>query len=271
MRNMHATISITDIELESYKGSPIHRLDGRIKIIASLIIIFYTVSLPRLEVASLNKLLFLELYLLLVIALARLNPIYIALRYFLVLPFGLGIAALQPFIRQGFLEEFTVHTLPLGITWTEEGLLFGSILFAKFTACVTAIIMLSSTTSLRDMVESAQRLKLPKEFALLFSMMVRYLFLFWEVYKRMRTAQTSRCFSIWNKKVPRKWILEQIGYAIASLFIRSYEQGERTYQSMLSRGYDYSAHTYVGGKKIKIRDAFFVASSAVVVLLVHLL
>jgi len=268
---MHTTISIIDIERESYKDSPIHRLDGRIKIIASLIIIFYAVSLPRMEGASLDKLFFLELYLLLAIVFAKLNPIYIAIRYLLALPFGLVIAALQPFFRQSFLEEFTVHTLPFGITWTEEGLLFGSILFAKFTVCVTAVILLSSTTSMRDIVESAQRLKLPKEFALLFSMMVRYLFMFWGVYRRMRTAQISRCFSIWNKKVPRKWILEQIGYAITSLFIRSYEQGERTYQSMLSRGYDYSAHTYVREKKIKIKDAFFIASSAAVVLFTHLI
>jgi cobalt/nickel transport system permease protein len=267
---MHAELSLTDIERESYKHSPIHHLDGRAKIIASLLIIFYAVSLPRLEIASLEKLAAMEAYLLLIIALAKLNPFYVALRYLLVLPFGLGIAAFQPFLRQGFIDEFTVHTLPLGLTWTDEGLLFGSIIFAKFTVCVTSIILLSSTTTMRDMVESAQRLHFPKEFALLLTMMTRYLFLFWSVLKRMRIAQASRCFSIWNKKVKRKWILEQIAYTVTSMFLRSYEQGERTYHAMLSRGYDHTATAYVARKKIKAGDLIFTTATLVTLILTHL-
>lgn len=262
---MHS-ISLTDIERETYKSTPLHRLDGRIKIIFLIGMIVFIVSLPKLSVLSLWKLAGIEIYLIVLIGIARLNLFSVVLRYVLLTPFGLGIAALQPFFRQGFVEEFTVHELPLlGISWTEEGVLFGAVLFAKFTAAVTTVILFSSTTPMTEMVESARRLRLPKEFALLLTMMIRYLFVFWGVFKRLRTAQASRCFNIWNKEVPRKWIVEQIAHSISALFIRSYEQGERTFQSMLSRGYDYTADIYIHKKKILLPEIVFMALTILIV------
>jgi len=268
---MHG-ISLTDIERETYRDTPIHRLDGRIKLLFMIGIIVYCVSLPKLDISTLWKLAAIETYIILLILLAGLNLFYVALRYVITAPFGLGIAALQPFFKQGFVQGFTVHELPvMGITWTEEGLLFGAILFAKFTVAVSTVILFSSTTPMTEMVESARRLRLPKEFALLLTMMIRYLFVFWGVFKRLRTAQASRCFNIWNKNVPRKWIVEQIAHSISSLFIRSYEQGERTFQSMLSRGYDYTADIYIHRKKILAPDAGFIALTILVVVSTQLL
>lgn len=256
---MHG-ISLTDIERETYKNSPIHRLDGRIKLLFLIAMIIYTVSLPKFSAQVLWKLAGLEIYIILLILIGRLNLVYVTLRYLMLIPFGFSIAVLQPFFPQGFIKEFTIHELPLiGLHWTEEGLLFGVILFAKFTAAVTTVILFSSTSPMTEMVESARRLKLPREFALLLTMMIRYLFVFWGILTRVRRAQDSRCFSIWNKKVPKKWVLEQIGYSISSLFIRSYEQGERTFQSMLSRGYDFEADIFVHKKKIRAPEITFIA------------
>ena len=39
-------VTLTDIERESYKNSPIHRLDPRVKLLFVLAIIIYVVSLP---------------------------------------------------------------------------------------------------------------------------------------------------------------------------------------------------------------------------------
>ena len=262
---MHG-ISLTDIERETYKDTPIHRLDGRIKLLFLICIIIYCVSLSKFSTFALWKLAGIEIYLILLILIARLDFFYISLRYVMLTPFGLGIAILQPFFRQGFISEFTVHELPLiGILWTEEGLIFGYVLFAKFSVAVSAVILFSSTSPMTEMVESARRLGLPREFALLLTMMIRYLFVFWGILNRLRRAQTSRCFDIWNKNVPRKWILEQIGYSVSSLFIRSYEQGERTFQSMLSRGYDYTADILVHKKKIQAPEIAFIAVTILVV------
>jgi cobalt/nickel transport system permease protein len=264
-------ISLTDIERETYKDSHIHRLDGRIKLLFLIAIIIYIVSLPKFSVFALWKLAGIEIYLIILILIARLNLFYVALRYAMLTPFGLGIAIMQPFFRQGFITEFTVHELPLiGLSWTEEGLLFGAVLFAKFSVSITTVIWFSSTSPMTEMVESARKLKLPREFALLLTMMVRYLFVFWGVLNRLHRAQASRCFDIWNKNVPRKWILEQIGYAISSLFIRSYEQGERTFQSMLSRGYDYTADIFIHKKKIRAPEIVFIVVTILIVGIIQL-
>jgi len=253
-------ISLTELEREAYRKSPVHMIDGRVKIIMALLLIVYAVALPRMDVLDFPKLALIEAYLAALMLLARLELSYLAFRFAIALPFGLGIALFQPFLRQPFVTDFTVlYTLPLGLEVTQEGLLFGAIIFAKFLVCITAIILLSSTASMSELVSSARRLGMPRELALLFTMMVRYLFVFWTMLSRIRTAQKTRCFDIWNKKVPRKWTLNQVGYTISSLFIRSYEQGERTYQSMLCRGYNADATVYVGKKNIGAPDVLALA------------
>ena len=74
-----------------------------------------------------------------------------------------------------------------------------------------------------------------------------------------------------NTKVPRKWILEQIGFTISLLFIRSYEQGERTYQSMLCRGYNADAQVYVGKKKLQVPDIALLAGTFIIIAAVQLM
>jgi len=265
-------VTLTDIERESYKSSPVHRLDPRVKLLFTLAIIIYVVSLPRVHEKNMVRLFATEAYLLLLVLVAGLDLRYFALRILAILPFGLGIALIQPFLRPSFIENFTPYPLdlPLGLSITYEGLAFGSTLIAKFLVCITTVILLSSTTRLRDMVVAADRLGIPREVTLLLSMMVRYLFLFWAVLKRIRTAQQTRLFDIWNRNVPRKWVIEQVGNSISAIFIRSYEQGERTYISMLCRGYGSGHEKAYYRTKIKISDVFFLLLGTGCIIYIHL-
>ncbi len=264
-------VTLTDIERESYKNSPIHRLDPRVKLLFSLAIIIYVVSLPRIHEKNMIRLFSIEAYLLLLVLAAGLDLRYFFLRILAILPFGLGIALIQPFLRPAFIENFTPYPLdlPLGLSITYEGLAFGSTLLAKFLVCITTVILLSSTTRLRDMVAAAGRIGIPREFTLLLSMMVRYLFLFWAVLKRIRIAQQTRLFNIWNKNVPRRWVIEQVGNSMSAIFIRSYEQGERTYISMLCRGYGSGHEKTYYRTKIRIPDVFFLLISLGCILYIH--
>ena len=110
------------------------------------------------------------------------------------------------------------------------------------------------------MVAAADRIGIPREFTLLLSMMVRYLFLFWSVLKRIRIAQQTRLFDIWNRKVPRKWVIKQVGNSISAIFVRSYEQGEKTYISMLCRGYGSGHEKAYYRTKIRTAGYTFFAS-----------
>jgi cobalt/nickel transport system permease protein len=120
------------------------------------------------------------------------------------------------------------------------------------------------------MVTAADRIGIPRQFTLLLSMMVRYLFLFWAVLKRIRIAQQTRLFDIWNKNVSRKWVIEQVGNSMSTIFIRSYEQGERTYISMLCRGYGSGHEKAYYRTKIKAPDILFLILSAGLILYIHL-
>jgi len=265
-------ISLTELERETYKKSFIHGVDGRIKIILTLAITVYVVALSRMDTLNFTKLAILEAYLLILMLFSKLEISHIAARFAIAIPFGLGISILQPFIKQPFMHDFTIiYIMPMGIEITREGMLYGGLLFAKFIVCVSSLIFLSSTTPMSELVASARRLGLPREMALLFTMMVRYLFVFWNMIGRIRTAQKTRCFEIWNTKVPRKWILEQIGFTISSLFIRSYEQGERTHQSMLCRGYNVDAQVYVGKKKLQVLDIVLLAGTFLIIAAVQLM
>lgn len=265
-------VTLTDIERESYKNSPIHKLDPRVKLLFTLAIIIYVVSLPRIHEKNMVRLLAIEMYLLLIVLVSGLDLRYFILRILAILPFGLGIALIQPFLRPAFIENYTPYPLdlPLGLSITYEGLAFGSSLLAKFLVCITAVILLSSTTRMRDMVSAADRLGIPREFTLLLSMMVRYLFLFWSVLKRIRTAQQTRLFNMWNRKVPRKWVLKQIGNSISSIFVRSYEQGEKTYISMLCRGYGSGHEKAYYRTKIRAQDILFLLLSAGSIFYIHI-
>ena len=264
-------ISLTELERESFRKSLVHRIDGRAKILMTLVIVVYAVSLPRMDALNFQKLAILETYLVALLLLSHLEFSYIAIRFAIAMPFGLGLAVLQPFLRQPFIPEYTVlFMLPFGLSATREGALFGAIIFAKFLVSITAVILLSSTTSLSELVASARRMGMPKEMALLFTMMVRYLFVFSNMLGRIRRAQMTRCFELLNKKVPRIWTLQQIGYTISSMFIRSYEQGERTYQSMLCRGYNADGHVYVGRKNLRISDVSFLVLTAGIIIAVQI-
>jgi len=265
-------ISLTELERETYKKSFIHGVDGRIKIILTLAITVYVVALSRTDTLNFSKLAILEAYLLILMLFSKLEISHIVARFAIAIPFGLGISILQPFIKQPFMHDFTIiYIMPMGIEITQEGMLYGGLLFTKFIVCISSLIFLSSTTPMSELVASARRLGLPREMALLFTMMVRYLFVFWNMIGRIRTAQKTRCFEIWNTKVPRKWILEQIGFTISSLFIRSYEQGERTHQSMLCRGYNVDAQVYVGKKKLKVPDIVLLAGTFIIIAAVQLM
>ena len=125
---------------------------------------------------------------------------------------------------------------------------------------------------MNDMVASARRMGVPREVTLLLSMMVRYLFVFWIVLKRIRVAQKTRLFDIWNRDTPRKWIIEQIGYTIGSLLIRSYEQGERTYISMLCRGYgSEESNIYIHKHRLRKSDVAFLLLTASILISVNFL
>jgi cobalt/nickel transport system permease protein len=62
---------------------------------------------------------------------------------------------------------------------------------------------------------------------------------------------TSRNFDPFNKDIPYKWRVKQVGYSIAMMFLKAYEKGETIYLSIASRCFSddsrlYHAKTIIG-------------------------
>jgi cobalt/nickel transport system permease protein len=93
-------------------------------------------------------------------------------------------------------------------------------------------LTLAATTEPQAMVRGLERLRLPNTMVQIMSFMVRYLEVVGDDLRRQQIALASRGFSA---RDPRQWPV--LARSIGSLFIRSYERGERVHLAMLSRGY----------------------------------
>lgn len=217
-----------DLDALSGMDSPIHNLEGRIKLISTLMIIVYCVCSTQLLVP-----LVLEIFLLVVIYIAGLSYKDSFKRIAMLLPFAGFIIIFQPFVHSG-------NVLWQGpFSWlhiTDTGLNWAIILTARLIVSLTAIVVLSSTSPMNEIVQSLRKLGMPKDFAMILSIMVRFLFIFVDELESIRVSQKSRNFDIFSKITPYKWRVKQVGYTIAMMFLKAYEKGERTYYTMLARG-----------------------------------
>jgi cobalt/nickel transport system permease protein len=92
--------------------------------------------------------------------------------------------------------------------------------------------ILTLTTSVPILLHGLTVLKMPPLLVAILASMYRYLSVLIEEFNAMRRAALSR-----NLMNGRRWQRLVVGNMIGSLFIRTYERGERVHLAMLSRGY----------------------------------
>ena len=170
---------------------------------------------------------FLAFFLLLVAAavVSRIPILLLFKRALIEIPF-IFFAILMPFFGTGETFEFA------GLELYREGLLAGTSIVVKGTLGVLAAVILSTTTTAREILRGLERLKLPTVMVQIASFMLRYVNVVNDEMERMKIARESRGFEATGMK---SW--KVLATAAGALFIRSYERGERVHLSMLSRGY----------------------------------
>ena len=120
----------------------------------------------------------------------------------------------------------------LGLSLSEPGLWAAWNIVAKGTLGVLAAIVLASTTPVADLLLGLERLRVPRVLTSIAGFMVRYLDVIAGEAARMRIARASRGYD------PRwLWQARAIAASAGTLFVRSYERGERVHLAMCSRGY----------------------------------
>jgi cobalt/nickel transport system permease protein len=205
--------------------SAVHRLQPHTKLVAVVCFALVVVATPvHAGWAPPAYAGFLAL-LLIVAGLARISPGRLLRGVAVEIPFVL-FAVLLPVVSRG--PRIDV----LGMSLSQSGLAAGGSLLAKATLSVLAATMLAATTEPRALLQGLERLRLPQSLVQILTFMVRYADVVGGDLRRMRIARESRGF-----RARHLGALRVLGPAAGSLFIRSYERGERVHLAMLSRGY----------------------------------
>jgi cobalt/nickel transport system permease protein len=253
-----------DIEKHAYKDSFIHRLDARVKLILAFAVIIAIVAVPYSPIVYTVGGLFFAFFIVLW-ALTRLSPLIYLKRVAVIVPLWGIVIFFQIFLKNKYYTEYhTLVTLPFGIAIYGESIQFALILLVKFIISISFIILLSSTTKVQDMLQGGTRMGLPSDFALVLGMMIRYLFVFGYVYRKVMESLATRCFDSFDRSLPWRYRIQQLGYTIGTMFIRSYEQGERVYMSMLCRGYGKGSHLFITKKPLRNSEWLFLAFCLIV-------
>jgi cobalt/nickel transport system permease protein len=158
-------------------------------------------------------------------AVARLRPGFLLRRLLIEVPFLL-FAVFLPIVGRG--ERLEV----IGLSLSRSGLWAAWNIVAKATLGAAASVLLAATTRVPDLLKGFSRLHFPRVLTAMMGFMVRYLDVVVGELGRMRTALRARAYR------PR-WIGEARALAAVAgtLFVRSYERGERVYLAMQARGY----------------------------------
>lgn len=115
---------------------------------------------------------------------------------------------------------------------TSEGLLVLGSVSIRALLCLLMLNLLVLTTSIPALLNALAELKLPPLLVAVMASMYRYIELLIDQFKTMRQAAISR--NLLGRRHHQRLV---IGSIIGSLFIRTYERGDRIHQAMLARGY----------------------------------
>ena len=212
------------------RSSPVHRRETRVKLACALALIVAAVLVPPER--SWPFAAFLAL-LAAVLAAARLPLLPVLRRAAAFGPFVLTAVVLLPFTRPG--DGTVSAVLPgLRVHVYRAGLLAAKGVLLKSLICAFSVVLLTSTTRFSSLLAALERLRFPRLLLVVVAFLYRYLFLLQGEFLRLTRAARARNW----ERGPARVRLRAAGGIVGSLFLRTYERGERIYTAMLARGFD---------------------------------
>lgn len=198
----------------------LHELAPEVKVAATFGFVVAVVATPREAFGA-----FAVHAALLVTALvvARVPPGFVLPRLMVVAPFLVAVATL-PVLGPPPDNAWGLSVAGLWGAWN---------IFAKAMLGMLATIALAATTEPSDLVTGLERLRMPRVVTAIMGFMIRYLDVVVGQVSRMSVAMRSRGYR------PR-WLgaVGPFARSLGSLFVRSFERGERVYLAMVARGYE---------------------------------
>ena len=230
----------------SYKNTFVHRLDPRVKLIATLLFLFTVISFSKYEIVALLPFF---LYPVLLMTIGEIPFMFILKKVILVSPFAIFIGIFNPLLDSG--QVFILNNLTISAGW----LSFFSIML-KFTLTVSTALLLVATTSFPGVCHALRQMGLPSLFVSQLLFLYRYIFVLMEETMRIVRARNMRSYGQSGKGI--RIFVRLVGI----LFIRTVERAERVYFAMLSRGFQGDMPT-LKRSHIKTSDLIFALSVTV--------
>ena len=204
------------LERYSEGDGPLHRLDARVKLVATLV---YVVTVVVLPVGWWHGLAALGLVLAFVVGLSGVPPRELLGRW---LAFLVLVGSLALMVALSHPRRAALGLAPVALT-----------ILAKNGLAFLATLVLVNVTPFRTLLVAMRRLGLPRVLVATLQFMYRYLFVLADELDRMAQARRSRTF---RRSGRLDWGL--LTGLIGILFLRAFERGERVHAAMLARGWD---------------------------------
>jgi cobalt/nickel transport system permease protein len=208
--------------LHDARDTPVHATAATVKLVALVGFLLAVVATPARAVWAFG------LDAALVMAAAGLAAIpmrVLARRLLIEVPFVVFALAL-PFVGVGPYRQVVAVSVSVPGMWAGWGIL------AKATLGTASAVVLAWSTPVADLLAGLDRLRVPRALTAIAGFMVRYLDVVSGELRRLQVARVSRGDD------PR-WFWQ--GRAVAAnagtLFVRSFERGERVQQAMAARGF----------------------------------
>ncbi|MBN2225435.1 MAG: cobalt ECF transporter T component CbiQ [Deltaproteobacteria bacterium] len=232
---------------ESTIESPIRSLNPKTKFITIIAVVLFVVSTPA--DAFYVFLLFLVLALILIM-ISRVPITVFLKRVLIAVPFVLVALVAVPFVPEG--PGATSYSLGIGAAAvTRTGFLLVSNVLCKSILSILFLTLLISSTPFRDLLSGLRELRVPSFITDTLSFMYQYLFIITDEIQRVAFARDARLYG--NRWI---WQAPVVGHMIGSIFVRSFERGERIFLAMKARGYDSEIVRHSTGP-LRISDYLF--------------
>lgn len=208
------------LDRHSFGQSPVHRLDPRAKVLATLVFITAVVSHPKYAISPLTP------YVIYPLALAVLGfvPFKVFMRRVLIaMPVAVLIGIFNPLLDRTPL--LYIFGIPISGGWVS----FGGIL-VKALLCLSATVALFATTSFPSFIQSLHGLKVPQALVVQLMLLYRYLFLLVAEAQRLRRAEALKSAS--------RTSLRTAAAMLSSLLLRTLDRGEAVWLAMKARGFE---------------------------------
>ncbi|HEY9601937.1 MAG TPA: cobalt ECF transporter T component CbiQ [Allocoleopsis sp.] len=212
------------LDIDSKQLTPWHSLTPQTRLLCTLLIVFAIALTPN------SRWWTWAIYSLGVLGVIRVSRVTLSvlLKRIIVEFAFVGVVLLGTLFRGG--GETLWSWGPFNVT-TVGLVVLGSVTL-KALLSLLMLNVLTLTTSIPALLNALVILRVPPLLVAILASMYRYISVLIREFNAMRTAAKSRNFG-----GSPHWQRQVIGNMFGSLFIRTYERGERVYQAMQARGY----------------------------------